>query len=1341
MRPPNAPVMRLFFSTPFSPRDTPRTRRAAVHAVTLLALAIVTACSGGADVTGTDGRHSGGNGRGAVASRIDLSVSVIGLGAMGATETLSALVRDASGNVIAGAPVSWSSADITVADVSGTDSAATITARGAGRTTVRATSGGVTQEVTVNVSIVRAISLPAASQVRAGSSLELSPTIEADAGAATALRWESADPTIATVAGGVVTGVQPGTAIIRASAVGDPRVAASTQLTVTAARSVVIRNAPTDLSRGDTVQLDAGVDVDAGENAAVEWSTSNPTVASITSSGRLVAVGLGTVTVRVQSPAFVAVRDSAVVSVRLPRIVTVTPAVVTIAPGQTDALRADVQIEAGLSTAVMWRSSNPSVAIVASNGVLTGVAPGTATIIAVSMADTTRRGQAVVTVVPMIRGIDVQPTTASVVLGGTRQLSATVSGDVGISTAVLWRSANPSIVQVAANGIVTGVAQGTTTVTAIALGDTTRRSSATVTVIPTVQDLTVQPASASITIGQTRQLAASVIADPGANTAVTWRSSNVAVASVSSAGMVTGIGSGVAMITAVSVADTLRRSDALITVRMAPRVTVSPGSLALQVGAHSALSATVTADPGISTAVSWRTTDPAVATVSSTGVVSAVATGTATITAVSAVDTTQTASATVVVSTAATVVSVSLTPQSMALQTGQSAQLVSQVQVTGGASPSVTYSSNNPAVASVTVAGLVSAIGPGTATITATAAADPSKQASATVVVTTPTTQLAASWNSTRLGGALFEDVVSFDAVDASTAFAVNSLGDVFRLTGGTWALATRGSTHGTQFLAVSAANASSAVAVGTNGVIVRFNGSTWTAMSSTTQQSLNGVHLESATSGFAVGSSGLVLRLSGSTWSSIPSGSSQTLHGVWSLGSSGFAVGAGGEVLRWNGSTWSRVTSGTTETLYGVHGLNGSNVVAVGAFGTVLRWNGSSWSQVTGGNVTADLFNVAGNATDSRFYIASDDGLYVLNSNALSLVATPYAPRLLGASVDGAGNVWTSGQRGSVMRLAGGTWQTVNLAPDLIDVWTTAANNAWAVGEFGFVYRWNGSVWSRQPTPTTATLNAVWAPNATDAFAGGDNGTMLRWNGSSWTAMSFPSSGSVYGLWGTASNNVYAVTSNGEVLRWNGSSWFIATTSGSPLWAVFGSSTSDVYVSGENGTTLRFNGSQWSALSAPTSGTLAGIWSSSSVNVLAVGSGSGGLSGAAFRFTGTSWNTLNTPGTAVLTSVWGANPSDVYATGAGGTMLRWNGSSWTSMSTGTTDLLWSVSGAPTGTGGGFAVGYNSTVVAATGGSSLITAGFRSGTTTRIINLEPRAGAKRTRGSMPTGTVRRSRHR
>ncbi|WP_337172757.1 Ig-like domain-containing protein [Gemmatimonas aurantiaca] len=1406
---------------PISAHTFARTSTAMFFA--MLALLWTTACAGGADSVAGSGGGGGGSTGGAPA-RLDLSTSAVSLGAIGASEQINATVRNASGAAISGASVNWSSADITVADVAGAGTTAVITARAPGRTTIRAQIAGFVQDIAVQVLAVRGLSVtPVTGSLRAGDQITLVAALDADQGTVPDVRWASDNPGVATVSSsGVVTGVGPGSAVVRATAVADARISASALLTIMPARSVRIVGAPAMLWMGDEATLNSSVDVDSTQSRDVVWSSSQPTVASISDAGVVTAITTGTTTLRLTSAIDPRLQDSVRLEVRPARTVTVTPASATLGAGETRTLSARVVIEAGLSTAVTWRSDNPAIAMVAQNGMVTGVSQGSTTITAVSVADTTRRGSAMIDIVPVVRDLDLTPSAVSMFLEDTRQLTATVSADAGASRAVIWRSSNGAVASVSETGLVTANTVGTAIITAIAEADTTRRAtslvtvryapvvtvspssvfltigqtrqatvtvkadagvstavtwqsantavatvspaglisavgfgnttitatsvadtsrSATITVevTPTVRGVTITPAALTVAPGESRPLVGAVTGDPGVSATLIWRSSNASIASVSATGIVTGGTQGSATITALAAADTTKRATAAVTVRNAPLVTITPASASLTLGEQRTFSASVSAESGQSTAVTWRSGDATIVTVSPTGVVTAVGFGTTTVTAVAVADTTRQAS--VAVTVAPAIQSVSVTPSTATIGVGQTVQLTPAVVTQGSLSAAVSYRSSNPSVASVNFAGLVTGLGTGNATITVLSTVDTTKRATAAITISAsppPPTQLVTSWSSTRLGGALHEDVVALDAVDASTIFAVNSLGNVYRYNGSTWSLSATGASYNTRFVAVAATSGSHAIAVGTNGVIVRFNGSSWSTMSSGTAQTLYGVYLENSSVGFVVGANGTALRYNGSSWSTTSTGTSEALSGVWSTGGVAFAVGTSGTVLRYSGSSWSAQSSGTTETLYSVAGTSANDVVVVGTFGTVLRYNGSQWTRVSTGSLIADLFGVAGSsANGGRMVIASDDGALALNGSTLSTLSTPYAPRLFAVAMDGSGNVVVGGQRGVVMRTPSTSWETLNAAPDLIDAWTTGSTNSWAVGEFGFIYRWNGSTWSRQTTPTTSTLNTVWGSSASDAFAGGDHGTMLRWNGSSWSAMSFPSSGSVYGIWGSSASNVFAVTSTGQVLRYNGSGWSVVATASGALWSVFGSSASDVYVSGENGVVMRFNGTSWSSMNTPASGTIAGIWAGSASNLVAVGASSAGTTGLAYSSSGSSWSSVSTGTSRVLTSVWGQSAGDLYVTGEAGTILRFNGTSWSSMSSGTTDLLWAVTGSPSGTGGAFAVGYNSTLVTGTGSGSLLAAARSQGT----ISLEPAPGARTARGALPTGKQRQARKR
>ncbi|WP_439643810.1 Ig-like domain-containing protein [Gemmatimonas sp.] len=931
------------------------------------------------------------------------------------------------------------------------------------------------------------------------------------------------------------------------------------------------------------------------------------------------------------------------------RSVSVTPSSATVRVGETQSLSALVDAAVGAATTVTWTSEAPTLASVNSSGVVTGVGTGTATIRATSTANSAVSGTALIVIQPA-RSLAVAPTVVNIGTGQTATLTPTLQIDPGLATTVTWRSSAPNVATVSATGVVTGVTQGSTQITVLSTVDTTLRATATVNIIQVVRAVTVTPTAATLNINLTQQLAATVTADAGLATTSSWRSSNPAVASVSNSGLVTALGVGTSTITALATADTNRRATSTITV--APRtttVTMSQRGVALNPGTSATLTATVVADPGVNTALSWT--------------------------------------------------------------------------------------SSAPQVASVNAQGVVTGLALGSTLITASLTADAARRDTLTVTVVP---RLAANWNAARLTGALYEDVVSIVSPAATSTFSVNSVGDVFRWNGTSWASSARGSSFGTIFYAVHAVSPTNVLAVGSNGVIARFDGTTWSAMTSGTTRNLFAVWMESANLAYAAGANGTLLRWNGTAWSSEASGSTLALNALWAGDNVVYAVGNDGTMLRRTTGTWSSVALPTGEDLFGVHGVTASDVVAVGASGTIVRFNGTAWVLVPPAGIAGSFYAVSGSpANGGRRFIAGDGGVAQLDVNTLTAVSTPYAPRLFGITVDGTGGVWATGQRGAVLR-SGAPWTTNNLAPDILDVWSPSPTSSFAVGEYGFAWRWDGTTWNRLTTSTTAHLNTVWAVSATDAFAGGENGTMLRWNGTQWLPMAFPSSSSVYAIWGSGAVNVFATTRGGEILRWNGTSWALVQTTSAPLWALFGASPGEIIATGENGAVLRFNGTTFAPIASPAgTGTLSGAWLTGVSNVYAVGGNVSGTAGTASLFNGTSWSSLQVGTTSVLTSIWGPSTNDLYVTGANGSLLRFNGNTWSTIPTGTTDLLWSLSAAPTANGAAFAVGQNGTVVAGT--NNALRASVSAATSEATRSFEPGAGAQWRRGALPTGLARQRR--
>lgn len=1001
--------------------------------------------------------------------------------------------------------------------------------------------------------------------------------------------------------------------------------------------------------------------------------------------------------------------------------------------GDRQPFTASVDAGGGATTAVTWSSESPAVATVSADGVVSAVAPGTATIRATSTAAPSVSGTLGVTV-RAARSITLSPLTATISVGATQAVTAAVQLDPGESTTLIWRSSTPAAATVSATGVVTGVSLGTALITALAAADTTVRASMAVTVASLVRSIAVAPAAVTLATGTTQQLTATVVADPGLVTTVTWRSSAPAVATVSATGLVAGVSLGTTVVTAISTADTTVRASVNVVVAAAVRaVTVTPTAVSLFSGVTQQLTAAVTADAGLATTVTWRSSAPAVATVSATGLVTAIGPGTASVTALANADTTRRASSAITVNPRPIVVTIA--PRVVGLVPGATLSLAGSVSADPGVSTAVTWSSATPSVATVSAQGVVTALAAGTTLVTAASQADPMRRDTVTVAVRAP---LATAWSASRLAGPLVEDILGVLPVDATTAFAINGDGDIFRWNGSAWARSADASAFGTgtRFLALHGSTASQLLAVGTNGVIARWSGGAWTAMASGTVRTLTAVFVENAAEAWAVGAQGTVLRLTGGVWSGEASGTTATLNAVWSGDNVVVAVGNGGVVRRRTGTTWGGVAVPSTEHLTGVHGVGANNVVVVGEAGTLLRWNGTAWSALPTAGYAGSFFGITGSAANGgRRFVVGDDGLAQLDSTVLAKVATPYAPRLFSVALDAAGTPWTGGQRGLVMRGTGGSATTLNMAPDLQDVWAVNATTAWAVGDFGSIYRWNGTTWSREATPVTGTLFTVWAANATTAFAAGADGAMLRWNGTAWSTLPFPGTGAVSALWGSGPTNVVATTSAGEVLVFNGTAWQLVQSVAAPLWSVWGTAATETLVTGEQGTVQELRGTAWNALTAPTSATLAGSWSTGPGRHWVVGAAADGVTGVAFRLDGGSWSTLSMGTSAALAAVWGPGQADLYAVGDRGTLLRFDGTRWGAMASGTTDLLWSISGVPGVAGSGVAVGYNSTVVRGTSGTP-ITATDRDPTPV-AGTLDPLPGARAVRRPLPTGALRR----
>ena len=245
----------------------------------------------------------------------------------------------------------------------------------------------------------------------------------------------------------------------------------------------------------------------------------------------------------------------------------------------------------------------------------------------------------------------------------------------------------------------------------------------------------ITPSDLSLAVSHLSTLRADIFASDGLNQEVIWLSDTPTIAAVNKVtGEVTALAPGTATITATSTDDPSQRATCQVTVRGIRSVTIIPSSFSLTVGATQTLNATVTAIGGVEETVKWSSSAPTIASIDEgSGVITALALGTATITATSTAAPSQHATCQV---TVGRIRSVTIIPSSLSLTVGATQTLNATVSAVGGVEETVKWNSSAPTIAAVDEgSGVVTALTLGTATITATSTADPSQHATCQVTV------------------------------------------------------------------------------------------------------------------------------------------------------------------------------------------------------------------------------------------------------------------------------------------------------------------------------------------------------------------------------------------------------------------------------------------------------------------------------------------------------------------------------------------------------------------------------------------------------------------------------
>ncbi len=382
-------------------------------------------------------------------------------------------------------------------------------------------------------------------------------------------------------------------------------------------------------------------------NKSLCWCSTNPSVATVDDNGNVTALSVGTATITAMSADGSNRFDTCTVTVNEVKVtsVTIDSDYDEVTAGENFFLHATVCPTNATDKSVTWSSSNPTVATVNSESGLVYAHNAGSTVITVTACDCSGCSDSITLCVQeapiKVSYIELDKSVMYLEKGSTGNLTATVCPTNAADKSVTWMSCDNCVATVDADGKVTAVNQGTTTIKATAKDGSGKYATCIVHVTGDVlvTSVSVTPSSKTINKEESFYVHETVCPDEATDKCVSWSSSNSAVASVNQDGFVYAHNAGTATITATACDGSGKKGHCYVTVNdliRVERIEVSPTSVILKEGDSYNITATVYPENATNKTVTWSSSGPDIVMVNSnTGDIYAVKSGAVMITATS----------------------------------------------------------------------------------------------------------------------------------------------------------------------------------------------------------------------------------------------------------------------------------------------------------------------------------------------------------------------------------------------------------------------------------------------------------------------------------------------------------------------------------------------------------------------------------------------------------------------------------------------------------------------------------------------------------------------------------
>ena len=558
-------------------------------------------------------------------TELELSTDTVSL-VVGNSETVTATIYPSNATDTI---VTWSSNNETIATVS----EGVITAVSKGTVTITAIAGSVIKEINVTVLEkeipVTDFELSCSSLILGiGDAEDISVTFTPENTTSKTIEWLSEDVNIASVENGTITGVGLGiTTIIATCGAIKKTVSVEVKESVVPVSSISLSVDTLYLNKNQSAMLVATVLPENATDKTIIWKSSDNSIVTVID-GVVTAINYGTASITASSGTK---STTAYVNVCIPvKTISLSSENISLCVGESETVTATVYPSNATDKSIVWSSSNESVATV-SNGVITAVMGGTTTITATAGGVS---NSCFVTVEVPVSNIILSDTSISLVTGSTYKVKSTVLPSNATDKTVVWSSNNESVASVE-NGLITAISIGNAKISATA-GKKVTSVDVVVNnnsgVIP-VSSILLSQDTVNIKVGESQTVIATVNPINADDTTVVWTSTNENIATVSY-GIITGKIEGSTIITA-SVGEVSKNVTVYVTQNNIPigNIIISPNIYNLVVGETKTIVPNIFPVIATEKTITWTSSDTSIASVSSSGLVTAKKSGYVTITA------------------------------------------------------------------------------------------------------------------------------------------------------------------------------------------------------------------------------------------------------------------------------------------------------------------------------------------------------------------------------------------------------------------------------------------------------------------------------------------------------------------------------------------------------------------------------------------------------------------------------------------------------------------------------------------------------------------------------------